>query len=94
VVPSLIVCSPLAETKGAPMPLIQIKVLEGALSTEQKNEMMSKISHVVAEIEARPYPKEKLLPHTWCIIEEIPPAKWGLGGQPLSLETLKALLSG
>jgi len=76
------------------MPLIQIKVLEGTLSAEQKNEMISKVSHTVAEIEARPYPKEKLLPHTWCIIEEVSPAKWGLGGQPLSLETLKALLSG
>ena len=76
------------------MPLIQIKVLEGTLSTEQKNEMISKVSHTVAEIEARPYPKEKLLPHTWCIIEEVPPAKWGLGGQPLSLQALKALLSG
>lgn len=76
------------------MPLIQIKVLEGTLSAEQKNEMISKVSQTVAEIEARPYPKEKLLPHTWCIIEEVPPAKWGLGGQPLSLEALKALLSG
>jgi 4-oxalocrotonate tautomerase family enzyme len=76
------------------MPFIQIKVLEGALSEEQKNEMISKVSHIAAEIEARPYPKEKLLPHTWCIIEEVPPAKWGVGGQPTSLETLKALLSG
>ena len=76
------------------MPLIQIKVLEGALSEAQKTEMLSKVSHIVAEIEARPYPKEKLLPHTWCIIEEVPPAKWGVGGQPLSLDALKALLSG
>lgn len=76
------------------MPLIQIKVLEGALSEAQKTEMISKVSHIVAEIEARPYPKEKLLPHTWCIIEEVSPAKWGLGGQPLSLDALKALLSG
>jgi len=76
------------------MPLIQIRVLEGVLSEEQRNEMISRVSQVAAEIEARPYPKEKLLPYTWCIIEEVPPAKWGLGGQPLSLETLKALLSG
>jgi 4-oxalocrotonate tautomerase len=75
------------------MPLIQIKVLEGVLSAEQKNEMISKVSQIAAEIEARPYPKEKLLPHTWCIIEEVPPASWGLGGQPLSLEAFKALLS-
>jgi 4-oxalocrotonate tautomerase family enzyme len=76
------------------MPLIQIKVLEGALSAEQKKEMISRVSEIVAEIEARPYPKEKLLPHTWCILEEVPPAQWGLVGQPLSLEALKAVLSG
>jgi len=76
------------------MPLIQIKLLEGAVSEEDKNEMIARVSEVVAEIEARPHPKEKLLPHTWCIIDEVPPARWGLGGQPLSLEALKALLEG
>jgi 4-oxalocrotonate tautomerase len=76
------------------MPLIQIRLLKGVLSDEQKKEMISRVSEVVAEIEARPHPKEKLLPHTWCIIDEVTPAKWGLGGQPLSLETLKALLEG
>ena len=76
------------------MPLIQIRLLEGAVSEEDKNEMIARVSEVVAEIEARPHPKEKLLPHTWCIIDEVPPARWGLGGQPLSLEALKALLEG
>ncbi len=75
------------------MPLIQIRVLEGAMSQQQKAEMIARVSDVVCEIEARPYRKEKLLPHCWCIIDEVPAAKWGLGGQPLSLETLKALLS-
>jgi hypothetical protein len=36
------------------MPLIQIKVLEGTLTTEQKNEMIAKVSNIVAEIEAGP----------------------------------------
>ncbi|MGA2228435.1 MAG: tautomerase family protein [Syntrophobacteraceae bacterium] len=76
------------------MPLIQIKVLEGTLTEEAKKEMISKVSNIVAEIEARPHAKEKLLPYTWCVLEEVPPAKWAIGGQTLSLETLKALLSG
>lgn len=76
------------------MPLIQIKVLEGTLTTEQQNEMISKVSNIVAEIEAGPEAKEKLLPHTWCIIEEVTPAKWGIGGNPLSLDLLRALLAG
>ena len=75
------------------MPLIQIKVLEGTLTSEQKNEMISKVSNIVAEIEAGPAGKEKLLPHTWCLIEEVTPAKWGIGGNPLSIDIFKALLA-
>lgn len=75
------------------MPFIHIKVLKGALSEEQKNEIIAKVSEITAEIEARPYPKEKLLPYTHCIIEEISPSVWGVGGQPTSLEALKEILS-
>jgi 4-oxalocrotonate tautomerase len=74
------------------MPLIQIKVFEGVLSEEKKREMIERVTEVVAEIEARPYPMEKLRPHTWCVIEEVPAANWGIGGHPSSLELLKALL--
>ncbi len=74
------------------MPFIQIKVFDGVLTEEKKNEMIARVSEVVAEIEARPHPKEKLLPLTWCVIDEIPAPNWGIGGQPSSLELLKALL--
>ncbi len=74
------------------MPLIQIKVFEGVLSEEKKREMIARVTEVVAEIEARPHPKEKLQPFTWCLIEEIPAENFGIGGQPSSLELLKALL--
>ncbi len=76
------------------MPFIQIKVFEGALTEEKKTEMISRVTEVVAEIEARPHPKEKIQPYTWCVIEEIPAANWGIGGVPSSLELLKALLEG
>jgi hypothetical protein len=41
-----------------------------------------------------PHPKEELLPYTWRIIDEVPMAKWRIGGQPVSPEILKAVLSG
>jgi len=74
------------------VPLIQIKIFEDVLTEEKKQEMIARVTDVVAEIEARPHPKEKLLPHTWCIIEEVPAPSWGIGGQPMNLELLKALL--
>jgi len=74
------------------MPLIQIKVFKDALTEEKKKEMIARVTEVVAEIEAKPHPKEKLLPHTWCVIQEIPAESWGIGGAPMSLDLLRALL--
>ncbi len=76
------------------MPIVQIKILEGVLSEEKKKQMIDRVSEVVSEIEAHPYPKEKLLPLTFCIIEEVPPANLGVGGHPINLEAHKALLEG
>ena len=76
------------------MPLINIKVLKGALSKEKKEEMISRVTQVVAEIEARPHPKENLIPHTWCLIEEVDFGNWGIGGNPVTPELLKAVLEG
>ena len=76
------------------MPLINIKVLKGTLSDEKKKEMIARVTEVVAEIEARPAPKEKLQPHTWCIIEEMEFSSFGVGGATITPEIFKALLSG
>ena len=76
------------------MPLINIKVLKGALSKEKKEEMISRVTQVVAEIEARPHPKENLIPHTWCIIEEVDLEGWGDSGKPVTPDMLKAALTG
>jgi len=74
------------------MPFINIKVLKGTLSVEKKNEMISRVTEIVAEIEARPIPKEKMIPHTWCLIEEVEFGNWGIGGNPVTPEVLKAVL--
>jgi len=76
------------------MPFINIKVLKGTLSEEKKKEMISRVSETVAEIEARPNPKEKLQPHTWCVIDEVDFGNWGIGGNPVTLEMLKGILEG
>lgn len=48
------------------MPFINIKVLKGALTNEQKADMIKRVSETVAEIEASPHPKDNLVPYTWC----------------------------
>jgi 4-oxalocrotonate tautomerase family enzyme len=76
------------------MPFINIKVLKGTLSDDKKKEMISRVTETVAEIEARPHPKQKLIPHTWCVIEEVDLQGRGLGGNPVTPEILKAVLEG
>jgi 4-oxalocrotonate tautomerase family enzyme len=76
------------------MPFINIKVLKGALSPEKKREMIARVTEVVAEIEARPYPKERLMPHVACIIDEVEFSNWAMGGQTATPEMLKAILEG
>ena len=76
------------------MPFINIKVLKGTLSKEKKQEMIKRVSETVAEIEASPNPKDNLVPHTWCVIEEVDFDNWGIGGHPVMPEMLKAILEG
>jgi len=76
------------------MPLINIKVLKGTLSDEKKAEMIKRVSETVAEIEAGPEAKDKLVPYTWCLVEEVDFAGWGIGGNPVSPEMLKQIIGG
>ena len=76
------------------MPFINIKVLKGTLSKEQKQEMIARVSEVVTEIEARPHPKEKLIPHVTVIIDDVEFENWGSGGVQVTPEMIKALLEG
>jgi phenylpyruvate tautomerase PptA (4-oxalocrotonate tautomerase family) len=54
--------------------------------------MISRVTEIVAEIEVRPIPKEKMQPHTWCFIEDVDFGNWGIGGNPVTPEMLKAVL--
>jgi 4-oxalocrotonate tautomerase family enzyme len=74
------------------MPFVNIKVLKGVLTKEQKQEMIARVSAVVAEIEARPFPKEKLIPGTTVIIDEVKFDNWGAGGRTVTPEMFKAFL--
>lgn len=76
------------------MPFINIKVLKGTLSKEKKADMIKRVSETVAEIEASPSPKDNLVPHTWCVIEEVDFENWGIGGNQITAEILQAVISG
>ena len=71
------------------MPLIHVKVIEGVLTTAQKNSLITKLTDTMVSIEG-----ENLRPVTWVVVEEVRSGEWGIGGQPLTTEGALALIAG
>ena len=71
------------------MPLIQVKLVEKVFNTQQKQEMVKKLTDAMVSIEG-----ENMRPVTWVIIEEVASGEWGIGGQAMSTEAVKALAAG
>jgi len=71
------------------MPFINVKLVEGANSEAEKQEMIKKITDVMASIEG-----ENLRPYIWVVIEEVKSGQWGAGGNPVTTDALKALRAG
>ena len=71
------------------MPLIQVKVIEGVFSDEQKREMVRKLTDAMVSIEG-----ENMRPVTWVVIEDVKSGEWGIGGNPLTTADVKNLAAG
>jgi len=71
------------------MPLIQVKIIEDVFTTQQKEEMIKKLTDAMVSIEG-----ENLRQITWVIIENVKSGEWGIGGRSLSTEAAKALGEG
>jgi 4-oxalocrotonate tautomerase len=71
------------------MPLIQLSVIKGAFSPEQKTQMISRLTDALVSVEG-----ENMRGVTWVKVDEIESGDWGIGGQPLTTEAVKALAAG
>lgn len=71
------------------MPLIQVKVIEGVFTAEQKQEIVRKLTDAMVAIEG-----ENMRQVTTCIVEEIKSGDWGIGGNLLTADDVKALAAG
>lgn len=71
------------------MPLIQVKLIERVFTNQQKQEMIKKLTDAMVSIEG-----ENMRPVTWVIIEDVNSGDWGIGGQVMSTEAVKALAVG
>ena len=68
------------------MPMVTVKVIEGAFTQEQKHEMIRRITDTMVEIEG-----ENLRPVTWVLVEEVHSGDWGIAGNGLTADDVHAL---
>lgn len=68
------------------MPLITVKLIEGVYSSEQKKEMIKRLTDTMVDLEG-----EHMRPVTWVVIEEVKSGDWGVGGKAFSCADIKAL---
>ena len=71
------------------MPIVNVKVIEGVFDDDQKRSMIEKLTDAMVEIEG-----ENMRGVTWVFIEESKSGDWGLGGNLLTTEAVKALAAG
>lgn len=68
------------------MPLVDIQLIEGVFTPEQKKEMIEKVTDTMVAIEG-----ETMRGVTWVRIHELASGEWGIGGKALTTADVKAL---
>ncbi len=71
------------------MPLINVRVIEGVFTAEQKQQIQEKLTDAMVAIEG-----ESLRSVTTVIIDEVPSGQWAIGGKSLTTKAVKALAAG
>src|SRR3954466_11728731 len=76
-------------TKEKSMPLINVKVIAGVFTPDQKTEIAERLTDTMVSIGG-----ENMRGVTWCVIEEVKSGDWAIGGQCLTTEAVHALAAG
>lgn len=68
------------------MPLIDIQVIKGVFSPDQKKTMISRVTDAIVSVEG-----EAMRGVTWVRVQEVESGQWAIGGTPLTTEAVKAM---
>lgn len=71
------------------MPFINVKIIEGVFDAHQKREIVTRLTDAMVGIEG-----ENMRPVTWVVVEEVLSGDWGIAGNPLQTDDVKALAAG
>jgi 4-oxalocrotonate tautomerase len=82
-------CSDQLPAEERQMPLINVKLIDGVFTSDQKTQIIERLTDAMVSIEG-----ENMRQVTWCVIEEVKSGDWGIAGQCLTTEAVHALASG
>lgn len=71
------------------MPLVNVKVIKGVFDTDQKRQMIGRLTDAMVDIEG-----EGLRGVTMVTIEEVEGGDWGIGGQAMQASDVRQLQAG
>ncbi len=68
------------------MPLVQVHAIKGVFDRETKKKIIEKLTDAMVSIEG-----ENMRGVTWVTINEIESGDWGIGGEAITTERVKAM---
>ena len=68
------------------MPLVDIQLIKGVFTPEQKTDMIKRVTDAMVAIEG-----EKMRPVTWVRVQEVESGQWAIGGNPLTTAEVLAM---
>jgi 4-oxalocrotonate tautomerase len=71
------------------MPLIDIQLIRGVFTSDQKQAMIHKVTEAMIAVEG-----EAVRQVTWVRVQETESGEWAIGGKPLSAADVKAMAKG
>ena len=71
------------------MPFIHVKVVQGVFTALQKQEIIERLTEAMITVEG-----ENMRQVTWCVVEEVPSGEWGIGGQSITADDVRAIARG
>jgi 4-oxalocrotonate tautomerase len=71
------------------MPLINVKLIEDVFTSEQKQQIVERLTDAMVSVEG-----ENMRSVTWVVVEEVKSGDWGIGGNALTTDAVRALAAG
>jgi 4-oxalocrotonate tautomerase len=71
------------------MPTVDIHLIRGVFSPEQKREMIGRVTDAMVAVEG-----EALRGATWVKVHEVESGEWGIGGKPMTSADVEAMARG